>query len=92
VKNRYRLHYTRGQLKWHTDPNASVYFADLDGKPLSADRLFFSPRASAPLPDIVCRFSNSSAFRTRFYSLPDGKLEHEVLVEGANNVAGLGTN
>jgi hypothetical protein len=88
LKNRYRLNYTRGQLKWTTDANPSVYFADADGKPFDSDDLFFFPRASAPIPDIVCRYKDSTTFRTRFYSLPGNKVEHEVLVEGASNVAG----
>jgi hypothetical protein len=88
VKNRYRLHYTRGQLNWTTDPNALVYFADAGGKPFDRDSLFFFPRASAPIPDIVCRFDDSTTFRTRFYSLPGGKVEHEVVVEGVNKLAG----
>jgi hypothetical protein len=92
VKKRYRLHYTRGQLKWHTDPNAAVYFADLENKPFGADRLFFARRPAAPLPDIVCRFTDSTAFRTRFYKLAGGKLEHEVLVENVSDVARLGPN
>jgi hypothetical protein len=87
VKGRYRLHYTRGQLKWHTDPNPAVYFCDLDDKPFPADKLFFFPRDAAPLPDMVCRFSDKTSLRTRFFKLEDGKLEHEVLVEGVG-VAG----
>jgi hypothetical protein len=92
IKNRYRLHYTRGQLQWRTDPNAAVYFNDLDGKPLPPNRLFFAPRPTAPLPDIVCRFNDTTAFRTRFYKLEGGKMEHEVLVESAGDVARLGPN
>jgi hypothetical protein len=88
VKNRYRLHYTRGQLNWTTDPNATIYFADANGKAFDSDDLFFFPRASAPLPDIVCRFNTSTSFRTRFYDLPGGKVEHEVLVESRGNLAG----
>ena len=47
VKNRYRLHYTRGQLNWTTDPNAAIYFADASGKPFDSDDLFLFPRLSA---------------------------------------------
>ena len=80
VEGKMSVRYTRGTIAWSTDPNLDVYFADLAGHQLSGDRLFFSRRRGAPLPDIVCRAAERFQLRTRFY--PRGKgWEYEVLVE-----------
>ena len=80
VKEGYRMHYTRGNLTWQTEPNISIYFADAKRKPFRDDELFFFQRAGAPLPDLVCRYSKDAQLRTRFYT-QDGAIKHEVLVE-----------
>lgn len=80
VRGRYRLHYTRGQIKWHSDPNPAAYFKDLKGNPYGPEQLFLSARENAPLPDIVCVFSEKALLRTRFHRINE-VIEHEVLVE-----------
>jgi hypothetical protein len=80
----YRMHYTKGELQWDSDPDLRIYFADLDGRALPPEQLYFEPRDGAPLPDIVCRYTNQFQLRTRFYPGTKDKLEHEVLVESAN--------
>jgi len=79
VTGGYKMHYAKGELQWDTDNNLGIYFADINGKPLSPDRLCFEQNLSAPLPDIVCRCP-SYQLRTRFYQTGD-KTEHEMLVE-----------
>lgn len=76
----YRMHYTKGELQWDSDPDLRIYFADLDGKALPPEQLYFEPRFGAPLPDIVCRYTTKFVLRTRFFSAGE-KIEHEVLVE-----------
>ena len=80
VSGRYRLHYTKGQLKWSTEPDLKVYFSDLNGNPFDESALYLEKRDDAPLPDIVCRWCDEARLRTRFFGNGD-KLEHEVLVE-----------
>jgi len=63
----YRMHYTKGELEWDSDPDLRVYFADIAGKALSPDDLFFESHANCPLPDIVCRCSPKFQLRTRFF-------------------------
>jgi hypothetical protein len=76
---KYRLRYTRGEVSWTAEP--ASYFRDNAGVAFAADQLYFEPRKSAPLPDLV--FSHPAyriALRARFFK--DGeKIEHEVLVE-----------
>jgi predicted secreted protein len=80
VRGRYRLHYTKGQLKWSTEPDLRVYFSDLHGNPFDETALYLEPREDAPLPDIVCRWCEDAQLRTRFFDNGE-KLEHVVLVE-----------
>jgi len=61
VTGGYKMHYAKGELQWDTDNNLGIYFADINGKPLSPDRLCFEQNLSAPLPDIVCRCPSYSA-------------------------------
>ena len=89
VRGRYRLHYTRGQLKWHTAANPAVYFADLKGRAYEAGELYLDARGAAPLPDIVCRYTDQVQLRTRFHR-DTGKLEHEVVVEPVGGVTRAG--
>lgn len=78
----YRMTYRRGAMEWSTNDDISTYFRDQNGEPFREDQLFFQPNPRAPLPDLICRYSADTQFRTRFY-LEDGKLQHEVLVEAA---------
>ncbi len=74
------IQYSRGQIKWATEKDTSVYFSNLAGRLFDANELYFSARRSAPLPEIVCRFSPASQLRTRFYAA--GKeIEHETSIE-----------
>jgi hypothetical protein len=76
----YRMHYTKGELQWDSEPDLKVYFADVDGNAMPPEKLFFENHASSPLPDIVCHCSDHFQLRTRFFRNGD-KIEHEVLVE-----------
>ncbi len=74
------IQYSRGQIKWATEKDTSVYFSDLGGRPLEASELYFAPRRSGPLPEIVCRIGPRSQLRTRFHAA--GKeIEHETSIE-----------
>jgi hypothetical protein len=76
----YRLTYPMGTFRWETDPNAAVYFSNMDGKPFDRDSLYFEPRRGAPLPDLVCKPGGRTQIRSRFFREEDA-IEHEVLVE-----------
>lgn len=78
----YRMTYRRGAMEWSTNDDISTYFRDPNGEAFRDDQLFFQPNRRAPLPDLICRYSADTQFRTRFY-LEDGKMQHEVLVEAA---------
>jgi len=82
---KYRLRYTRGEVSWTAEP--ASYFRDADGVAYGADQLFFQPRKSAPLPDLVFHHPGYKiALRARFFQ--DGpRIGHEVLVEPAHNTA-----
>lgn len=80
VAGRYRMHYTKGELTWQSDPDWKVYFADAAGKALTPAQHYFEPRAGAVLPDLVSASSPRFRLRTRFFKSGD-KFEHEVLVE-----------
>jgi hypothetical protein len=77
----YRLHYTKGRIRWQTAADPLMYFSDLDGHPFKRDELFFERRAAAPLPDIVCRCTAGVQLRTRFHEAGGNEIEHEVLIE-----------
>src|SRR5690606_24947379 len=74
-----RIRYTKGQLRWESDPDVSTYFADLQNRPFDGSELYFENRREAPLPDIVCR-AHGLRLRTRFHTADD-RIEHEVLCE-----------
>jgi hypothetical protein len=80
IRGRYRMNYTRGQIRWQTDPNPTRYFADLDGRPFQPADLYFEPNPGGPLPDIICRITPHTVLRTRFHPTSTG-LEHEVLIQ-----------
>ncbi|MDB5297647.1 MAG: hypothetical protein JWO31_3630 [Phycisphaerales bacterium] len=92
VAGGYRMHYTKGELSWESDADLKSYFADMVGRPLGPDALYFEPRPGAPLPDIVCRCDKAFQLRTRFHRAAGDKLEHEVGVErpGTSGSVGLG--
>jgi hypothetical protein len=85
VRARYTLRYSDRGMTWSTDPDINTYFSDTRGRLFDGSELYFSPRAGAPLPDIVCRANDRLQFRTRFYPAGGGgkgrKFEHEVLIE-----------
>jgi hypothetical protein len=79
---KYRLRYTRGEVSWTAEP--ATYFRDSAGIAFTAEQLYFEPRKSAPLPDLVFNHPASRiALRARFFKNGD-KIEHEVLVEAAH--------
>ena len=80
-RGRYRLHYSRGDLSWDTDPDMTCYFRDLNGRLFDSDELYFSPRSGAPLPDVVCKCAGGLVLRTRFHDAEAGSTDHETVVE-----------
>src|SRR5688572_32349953 len=76
-----RLRYEKGQIKWQTSPDQRVYFSDLGGRLLDANELYFDRRGTSPLPDLVCRASDTLRLRTRFHDAIAGRIEHEVMCE-----------
>ena len=92
VRSRYRMTYRRGPLQWTTDDDIGVYFCDAAGERYGREQLYFEPSRRGALPDLVCRYSPETQFRTRFYS-EGGRVEHEVLVEQVKtsaNIVGAG--
>ena len=81
VRGRYKMHYFRGELQWDTDPNMNRYFSDLGGRLFDPQELFFSVRTGAPLPDVVCRCTDTLVLRTRFVDGGDNRIDHELLIE-----------
>lgn len=81
TRGRYRLHYSRGELSWDTDPDMNTYFSDLSGHPFDSDELYLSPRSGAPIPDIVCRCNGRLVLRTRFHDADNRSIDHELLIE-----------
>ena len=78
-----RTVYVRGRVRFQTDADPSVYFADMAGVPYPPQDLSFDPAAAAPLPDLVCRAAPGFTVRTRFYRDGAGTLGHEVSVTTA---------
>ena len=76
-----RLRYTKGDIKWSTAADPSVYFRDAAGRTMSREQLYFSTRAGAPLADMVCKPIEGLQYRTIFH---DGRagIDHETLIEG----------
>ncbi|HEY2589428.1 MAG TPA: DUF1570 domain-containing protein [Tepidisphaeraceae bacterium] len=81
TRGRYRLHYSRGELSWDTDPDMNCYFRDLAGRPFAPDELYLAPRTGAPIPDIVCRCNDRLLLRTRFHDADNRSVDHELLIE-----------
>jgi hypothetical protein len=81
-ENGYRLKYSKGEVRWTSEPDPEVYFSALDGRPLRDDELFFESRSQAPMPDMVYRGPGALKLRMRFYDIGD-VVHREVLVEGA---------
>lgn len=77
----YRLRYTKGNVQWSTLADPDVYFKDADGRLMSAQQFYFSTRAGAPLPDMVCQPMPNLTFRTVFHYGTD-RIDHETLIEG----------
>jgi hypothetical protein len=80
VKHQYQMEYTRGSLHWQSENDPRIYFRDLEGSYMGSDRLYFSFRNGAPLPDIISKPTSSLQLRTRFTQVGP-KVEHEILVE-----------
>lgn len=78
----YQLHYTKGQLRWSSNPDVKTYFRDLDGRDLPSSQLTFIPNGRAPLPDLISRPSGELEYRARFYLNGSGKVEREIIVRG----------
>lgn len=81
TRGHYRLHYSRGELSWDTDPDMNCYFRDLSGRPFTSDELYLAPRTGAPIPDIVCRCNDRLLLRTRFHDADNRSVDHELLIE-----------
>ena len=82
AENGYRLKYSKGDVRWTSEPDPQVYFSALDGRPLRDDELFFESRSQSPMPDMVYRGPGALKLRMRFYDIGD-IVHREVLVEGA---------
>ena len=85
VANKVQMEYTRGVVKYETEADPGIYFADLSGGAYPPALLYFDPARAAPLPDIVCWAAPQFRVRTHFYKGDKGKLEHEVGVELAGH-------
>jgi hypothetical protein len=78
----YQLHYTKGLLRWSSNPDVSLYFQDLEGRPLPATQMGFVQDRNSPLPALLARPPGGLEYKTRFYTGVDGKIEREILVRG----------
>ena len=79
----YRMHYTKGELQWDTDPDLRIYFADIDGQPLLVRAAVLRPPPRRPAARHRLPLLPALQIRTRFFRHGD-KIEHEVLVESPN--------
>lgn len=82
-RNQIEIQYSKGQIKWSTGKDTSLYFRRINGKLMTADELSLRPRRGAPLPDIVSRCLPHTVLRTRFYR-SGAEVEHETLFEPVN--------
>ena len=82
VSHGIRMQYSNGDLKWATDSDPRVYFRTLEGRGYNSGELYFDTRSGAPLPDLVLNSPGELKLRSRFYDLPHGEIEHELIVEG----------
>jgi Peptidase MA superfamily len=79
---KYQLLYTRGQVTWKVSP--APFFRDDAGVAYSANQLYFEPRKSAALPDLVFHHpAYRIGLRARFYKT-EKRTEYDVLVEPPN--------
>jgi hypothetical protein len=76
----YQLHYTKGELRWSSDPDVSRYFKDDAGRDLGSTQLSLAPRSGAPLPDLVLRPIGDLEYRARFHRVDGGGIEREILI------------
>ena len=81
--NRYRLRYSKGEVRWTSEPDPQVYFMAPDGRPLHDDEMYFATRSQAPMSDLVYRGPGPLKLRMRFYDIGD-IVQHEIIVEGVN--------
>ena len=79
-RGKYQLKYTKGSLRWTTNPNIGLYFKDADGRDLPTSEVGLVANPGAPLSDLVMRPLGSLEYRARFYIAPDGKPDREILV------------
>ena len=77
----YRMSYQKGDVRWQSDPDATTYFSNLTGEPLTRDELYFESKSGAPLPDLVLRAPRQIKLRTKFHDSPGHRMEHEVLID-----------
>jgi hypothetical protein len=76
----FRLRYTKGQIRWSTETDPTIYFKDAQGRTMSRDQLYFSLRGGAPLPDLVSAPTAGIKLRTIFHE--DGnEIDHETVFE-----------
>jgi len=83
ANNRYRLRYSKGEVRWSSESDPQVYFLAPDGRPLRDDEMYFATRSGAPLSDLVYRGPGPLKLRMRFYDIGNS-VAHELLVEGVN--------
>ena len=78
----YQLKYTKGQLKWATDPDIGVYFRDASGRDFSNSQIALATNRGAPLSDLTIRPPDGQTYRARFYFNSDGTVDREIVVQG----------
>lgn len=81
IAARMRLYREQDGDRFTTAADPSVYFQSIDGRQMSADRLYFHARPGAPLPDLVSIPSGDLQLRTRFHRALKGGIETELLIE-----------
>jgi hypothetical protein len=81
VHGGYRLNYAKGNVHWSTESDPTVYFRDVQGRLMTHEQFYFSTRAAAPLPDMVCCPEQGKQFRTIFHDGPS-RPDHETIIEG----------
>ncbi len=77
----YRLKYSKGSVQWSTESDPAAYFKDAAGRTMNSQQLYFSPRAGAPLPDIVCEPAEGLRLRTVFHDGTNNTIDHETNIE-----------
>jgi hypothetical protein len=84
AKQRWQIHYRRGNVQWVSDADPGIYFTAPSGANLSDSELYLDPAPDRPLPDLVLHWDGLPKLRTHFVQLP-GKIEHETIVEGTDS-------